>query len=132
MICLNNDNDNNNNDNNNNNNDNNNNNNNMNKNKNKKKNNIINYNIGRRKLLLTFQRTMFPSSTNHANQLTGVYMDETLVVKRLRPSANFKKWSNTLKQFVDQLPTNCLSVFDYFVGLAPKGLIECIDVFCWE
>ena len=25
-----------------------------------------------------------------------------------------------------------LSVFDDFVGLAPKGLIECIDVFCWE
>ena len=26
------------------------------------------------------------------------------------------KWSNTLK------PTNCLSVFDYFVGLALEGL----------
>ena len=37
-------------------------------------------------------------------------------------SANFSKWSNTLKQFVDNLPRNCLSVFDYFVGLALKGL----------
>ena len=37
-------------------------------------------------------------------------------------SANFKKWSNTLKQFVGNLPTNCLSVFDHFVGLALKGL----------
>ena len=37
-------------------------------------------------------------------------------------SANFTKWSNTLKQFVGNLPTNCLSVFDHFVGLAPKGL----------
>ena len=37
-------------------------------------------------------------------------------------SANFTKWSNTLKQFVDKLPTNCLSVFDDFVGLALKGL----------
>ena len=37
-------------------------------------------------------------------------------------SANFKKWSNTLKQFVRKLPTNCLSVFDYFVGLVLKGL----------
>ena len=37
-------------------------------------------------------------------------------------SANFTKWSNTLKQFVDKLPTNCLSVFGHFVGLAPKGL----------
>ena len=31
-------------------------------------------------------------------------------------------WSNTLKQFVDKLPTNCLSVFDHFVKLALKGL----------
>ena len=37
-------------------------------------------------------------------------------------SANFTKWSNTLKQFVGNLPTNCLSVFDNFVGLALKGL----------
>ena len=31
-------------------------------------------------------------------------------------SANFTKWSNTLKQFVGKFPTNCLSVFDHFVG----------------
>ena len=37
-------------------------------------------------------------------------------------SANPTKWSNTLKQFVGILPTNCLSVFDHFVGLALKGL----------
>ena len=37
-------------------------------------------------------------------------------------SAKFIKWSNTLKQFVGNLPTNCLSVFDHFVGLALKGL----------
>ena len=37
-------------------------------------------------------------------------------------SANFTKWSNTLKQFVGNLATNCLSVFDHFVGLAFKGL----------
>ena len=34
------------------------------------------------------------------------------------------KWSNTLKQFVANLPTNCLSVFDHFVGLALKGIIK--------
>ena len=39
-------------------------------------------------------------------------------------SANPTKWSNTLKQFVGKLPTNCLSVFDHFVGLALKGLTE--------
>ena len=37
-------------------------------------------------------------------------------------SANFIKWSNTLTQFVGNLPTNCLSMFDHFVGLALKGL----------
>ena len=37
-------------------------------------------------------------------------------------SANPTKWSNTLKQFVGNLPTNCLSVFDHFVILAVKGL----------
>ena len=36
--------------------------------------------------------------------------------------ANPTKWSNTLKQFVSILPTNCLSVFDRFVKLALKGL----------
>ena len=37
-------------------------------------------------------------------------------------NADPAKWSNTLKQFVGNLPTNCLSVFYYFVGLAFKGL----------
>ena len=36
--------------------------------------------------------------------------------------ANATKWSNTFKQFVGNLPTNCLSVFGHFVGLALKGL----------
>ena len=44
-------------------------------------------------------------------------------------SAKFKKWSNTLKQFVGKLPTNCLSVFDHFVGLALKGLNEPFIIF---
>ena len=39
-------------------------------------------------------------------------------------SANFTKWSNTLKQFVGNLPTNCLSVFDHSVALTLKGLTE--------
>ena len=36
--------------------------------------------------------------------------------------ANLTKWSDTLKQFVGKLATNCLTVFDHFVGLALKGL----------
>ena len=37
-------------------------------------------------------------------------------------SANPTKWSNTHKQFIGNLLTNSLSVFDHFVGLALKGL----------
>ena len=48
-----------------------------------------------------------PSLLNHVNPL----------------SANATEWPNTLKQFVDKLPTNCLSVFDHFAGLVLKGLI---------
>ena len=39
-------------------------------------------------------------------------------------NTNTAKWSNTLKQFVGNLPTNCLSVFDHFVELVLKGLTE--------
>ena len=39
-------------------------------------------------------------------------------------SANYTKWSNTLKQFVAKLPTNCLRIFDQFVGLALIELIR--------
>ena len=47
-----------------------------------------------------------------------------LIAKTFNPlSANPKKWSNTLKQFVGNLATNCLSGFDHFVKLALKGLI---------
>ena len=41
-------------------------------------------------------------------------------------SANLTKWSNTLKQFVGILPTNCLSVFDHVKGLALIGLNKTI------
>ena len=37
-------------------------------------------------------------------------------------SAKLTKWPNTLKKFVGNLATNCLSVFGRFVGLALKGL----------
>ena len=44
-------------------------------------------------------------------------------------STNPTKWSNTLKQFVGKLPTNCFIVFDHFVGLAPKGLTRLMPLF---
>ena len=44
-------------------------------------------------------------------------------MERVNPlSTNFTKWSNTLKQFVGKLPTNCLRVIDHFVGLVFKRL----------
>ena len=47
--------------------------------------------------------------------------------KKFNPlSANLTKWSNGLKQFVDKIPTNCLSVIGYFVKLSLKGLSKVI------
>ena len=37
-------------------------------------------------------------------------------------SATPTKWSNTLKTIRREKPTHCLSVCEYFVGLALKGL----------
>ena len=44
-------------------------------------------------------------------------------------SANPTQWANTIKQFVGRKPTNCLSVFDHFVGLALKGLTQFLPMF---
>ena len=51
------------------------------------------------------------------------------IITKFCLSANYlkvnpTKWSSTLRQFVGYHPTNCLSVFDHFVGLALKGLSE--------
>ena len=44
-------------------------------------------------------------------------------LKQINPlSANITKWSNTLKQFGSNLPTNCSNVFDHCVILVLKGL----------
>ena len=45
-------------------------------------------------------------------------------------NSNPTKWSNTLKQFVGKLPTNCLSVFDHFAILALKDLKELDSCLC--
>ena len=56
-------------------------------------------------------------------QMCSVYLSYFYFSNYFNPlSASFTKWSNTLEQFVDKLPTNCLSVFDHFVGLAREGL----------
>ena len=51
---------------------------------------------------------------------TGVFQ---WILQNFNPfSPNFTKWSNTLKQFVGNLLTDSLSMFDDFAGLALKGL----------
>ena len=60
---------------------------------------------------------------NHIANLKRSYnFESTLKICLNYLSANFTKWSNTLKQFVAKLPTKFLSVFDHFVRLALKGL----------
>ena len=53
-------------------------------------------------------------------------------LKQLNPlSAKLTKWPNTLKHIVGNLPTNYLSVFGHFMGLALKELtISKIRHFC--
>ena len=52
------------------------------------------------------------------NEVAGIY---SLVFNYL--SANPTKWPTTLKQFFGSLPTNFLSVFDRFGGMALEVLI---------
>ena len=55
--------------------------------------------------------------------------DLRLFFQQFNPlSADTTKWSNTLKQFVSNLATNCLSVFDHFVKLALKVLIKTLII----
>ena len=49
-----------------------------------------------------------------------IFILDNWLLKNL--SVNRTKRSNTLKQFVGNLPTNCFSVFEHFVGLAFKWL----------
>ena len=65
-------------------------------------------------------------SSDHSNLNLGCELSMRFLLKLNlgNPlSANFKKWLNTLKQFVGNLATNCLSVFGHVVGLAFNELI---------
>ena len=57
-------------------------------------------------------------NSNSTSSIYKIYSKITFNPLRANPT----KWSNTLKQFVGNLPTNCLSVFNHFVGLAFKVL----------
>ena len=69
-------------------------------------------------ILLAALNKRYKSKTNRT-ELTLL-----VTITRINPlNGNLTTWSNTLKQFVDNLLTNCLSMFDHFVGLALKGLM---------
>ena len=72
-----------------------------------------------------FLASFFVGSNNFFLNVKGIsklFSEKKIFVKINPLNANFTKWSNTFKQFVSNLPTSCLSVFDHFVGLALKGL----------
>ena len=64
--------------------------------------------------------TLYSSQIFKQNSLVELCQRKTFYCNA--SSANFTKLSNTLKQFVRKLWTNCLSVFDHFVGLGLQGL----------
>ena len=86
----------------------------------------MNRNVRKKKelCLLLYHTSMVQQTVTkevHAFFISSHFFNTTSLFNPL--SANPAKWSNTLKQFVGNLPTNCLSVFDHFVKLAFKGLM---------
>ena len=63
---------------------------------------------------------MFPMSKTGPcfNWETAKYKRNIKIIIVTPLNTNPTKWSNTFKKFVGFEPTNCLSVFDHFVGLA--------------
>ena len=60
---------------------------------------------------IVFSKCMF-------NQKLSIRRKTGFFLLKVNPLiANPTKWSNTLKQFVGNLPMNCLSVFDPFCGV---------------
>ena len=58
---------------------------------------------------------------------------KTIFRNNLNPlSVNPTKWSNPLKQIVGNLPTNCLSVFDHFLGQFPSQSVKLYAVNLFE
>ena len=71
--------------------------------------------------------TLFKSNTIYVLTLVKILHDDCGFQRCAHDPINSlivypSKWSNTLKQFLGCQLTNCLSVFDHFVGLALRGL----------
>ena len=69
-------------------------------------------------------RTLHTIYANDAKRDVKTNLQKITIEQDVNPlSAKLTKWPNILKQFVGNLPTNCLSMFVHFQGLALKGLI---------
>ena len=72
---------------------------------------------------MTFVKWMRFSLFSYVSNILSATSFKCLAVLNINPlKANPTKWSKSLKQFVGNLPTSCLIVFDYFVKLALKAL----------
>ena len=72
-------------------------------------------------------RSFLSHSLNYQWSWYDQLVQDPVFLNELNPlCANRTKCPNTLKQFVGNLSTICLSVFDYFVILALKGLRFCV------
>ena len=89
--------------------------------------------------VIIWKGTMNKKIHNHGKSCTGltfltlvklVFLRVTHVIVSNLLIANLIKRSNTLKKFVGNFLTSCLSVFDHFLGLALQELI--IIWFCKE
>ena len=86
----------------------------------KTSNSTISTKKGLAQIFVTLGKFRYLGPTNNLDQRKfGLFLKFHIGVKFVfNPlSASFTKWSNTLKQFVGNLPTNCLSLFDHFLGL---------------
>ena len=83
-------------------------------------NNLLDYYLDISSILLNFCSTAIKRSL--LSSFINIFLANFSIIIFKPLSANPTQWSNTLKQFVGKLPTNCLSVFDHFVRLALKGL----------
>ena len=69
---------------------------------------------------------MTNSKVTYIGEIQGIFFfiyEGPLILHASPLCVNPRKWSDTLTQFVGNLPTNCLGVFDHLVGLAVEGLV---------
>ena len=81
----------------------------------------------------SYEFSSYETRWNNSYIRIALRFSKRLKTSDIKPlSTNPTKWWNTLKQFVGNLPSNCLSVFDHFVKLTLKGLKRyCVQHKSW-